>query len=99
MRYDFYKDAAIARGLLEHDLEWERCLEDANCFMMPAQLRELFASILHESAPARPARLWDTFKGALSEDILHRLRQVRCIAYLDPGFMNACVGLQMMRHI
>ena len=64
------------RGLLEDDTEWHRCLEDASTFMMPAGLRELFASILHENAPTYPAALWDAFKGAMSEDILHRLRQV-----------------------
>ena len=73
---DTYKQAAILRGLLEDDTEWHRCLEEANTHAMPARLRELFASILHENAPAHPAALWDAFKGPMSEDILRSLRRV-----------------------
>ena len=61
--YGSYKGAAIARGLLEDDTEWKHCLQEASLFMMPTQLRELFASILHENAPAKPGDLWDDFKG------------------------------------
>jgi len=78
--YATYKQAAIQRGLLEDDTEWQRCLQEASLFMMPSQLRELFASILHESVPAHPIDLWNAFKGALSEEILHHLRR-----FYDPG--------------
>ena len=76
-----FKQAAIQRGLLEDDTEWHRCLEEANSHASAAQLRELFASILIHNAPADPAALWEAFKGPMSEDILHVLRQVNDNTY------------------
>lgn len=63
-----YKEAAAARGLLEDDTEWNRCLQEAISFQMPRQLRQLFAVILMCCNPVDPRKLWEDCVGALSED-------------------------------
>ena len=76
VEYDSLKGAAFARGLLEDDAEFDRCLHEAAESRMPAQLRGLFATILAVSAPVDPAGLWATHKASMSEDFLHQARQV-----------------------
>ena len=49
--YSTFKEAAISRGLLADDLEWERCIEEAILTQMPAQLRNLFCTICIFSNP------------------------------------------------
>ena len=41
-----FKAAAIARGLLQDDAEWDLCLQEAANIRMPRQIRRLFATIL-----------------------------------------------------
>ena len=55
--YSTFKDAAFAAGLLEGDEEWNKCLEEASTFQMPAQLRELFATILVYCQPSDARKL------------------------------------------
>ena len=80
---------------MESCSEGRHCLQEASLFMMPSRLRELFASILHESAPACLGNLWDAFKGPLSEDLLHRLWQARDLGSpLMPLIATATVHFQ-----
>ena len=60
--YETFKEAAIRRGLLDDDKEWDRCLADAIKDQMPASLRTLFASILIHCKPTSPLELWDKYK-------------------------------------
>lgn len=57
-----FKDAASLRGLLDSDEEWDRCLSDACTYLMPRQLREMFAFICCFSQPQSPLKLWDDHK-------------------------------------
>ena len=41
-----YHAAALARGLLEGDNEWDACMRDAETVCLPGHLRALFASLL-----------------------------------------------------
>ncbi len=66
-----YKEAALKRGMLESDIEWDSCLREASLYKMPAQLRHLFAIILVFGGPAKPGKLWDDHKATLCEDIQH----------------------------
>jgi hypothetical protein len=68
--YPNYKDAAIARGLLEDDNEWINCLNEACLSASPNQLRFLFATILNFGNPRACKNLWDRFYPQLSEDSL-----------------------------
>ena len=70
--YDTNREAAMARNLLEDDMEWQRCLEEAATFRMPHQLRELFVSILVFNHPTDPLALWLKFVNDLAEDGIRR---------------------------
>jgi hypothetical protein len=68
-----FKEACVARGLLEDDSEWETCMVEALGYQMPSQLRELFVVLMVYCNPQNSAALWERFKYDLSEDIHHRL--------------------------
>ena len=57
--------AAIAKGLLKDDLEWDQCLTEAALFMMPEKMIFLFASILLHCSPSDPLKLWNDHKLSL----------------------------------
>jgi hypothetical protein len=57
--YPTFKLAAIARGLVETDQEWEECLQEASVTAFPRQIRELFCSLLLFCNPENPRYLWD----------------------------------------
>ncbi|KAH0686063.1 hypothetical protein KY285_016607 [Solanum tuberosum] len=46
VRYDTYKEAFYALGLLEDDKEWNDCLAEAACWASGNKLRNLFVTIL-----------------------------------------------------
>lgn len=66
--YPTYKEAAIARGLLENDLEWRNCLNEASLSASPKQLRFLFSTVLIFCNPQNCRQLWDEFYTSMSED-------------------------------
>ena len=68
--YPTFKEAAMQRGLLLNDSEWQLCLEEASSFQMPVQLRQLFAYICIFQSSANALHLWSTFSEAMSEDYL-----------------------------
>ncbi|CAI4220365.1 unnamed protein product [Auanema sp. JU1783] len=70
--YATFKEAARALNLLQTDDEWERCLQEASVYQMPAALRSLFATILLFCEPTEPFQLWLNHRDAMSEDYLHR---------------------------
>uniref|UniRef100_A0A914XQR9 ATP-dependent DNA helicase n=1 Tax=Plectus sambesii TaxID=2011161 RepID=A0A914XQR9_9BILA len=63
-----HQEAALLRGLLEDDMEWAACLSEAARLQMPAQLRQLFVTILVFSEPSDPRALWEARKTGLCED-------------------------------
>lgn len=72
--YPSFKSACLALGLLEDDVEWKQCLDDAIVYQLPKQLRNLFALILSECHPADPQALWNTYKNSLCDGLLHELQ-------------------------
>lgn len=66
--YETYKEAVVARGLLEDDQEWINCLQEMVATNMPHQLRELFAYICCFCQPSSPLNLWLRFKNDMIED-------------------------------
>ena len=52
-----FREACIARGLLEDDREWHQCLDEARHMQIGAQLRHLFVTILRDCTPANPREL------------------------------------------
>ena len=69
-----FREAAIARHLLDDDREWQKCLYEASQIKTGSQLRYLFASIIGFGAPVDPFELWSEFKDTLCEDLLYRAR-------------------------
>lgn len=76
VRYPTFKEAAARLGLLEDDAEWDAAMEEAASMQSPASLRQLFAALLLCCSPANPQALWNKHQASLTEDLLHRRRQV-----------------------
>jgi len=68
-----FKAACFARGLLEDDGEWQKCLQEAGNMQTGHQLCCLFAIILLHCHPAQPHVFWDMNKAKLCDDLHHRL--------------------------
>lgn len=70
-------DACRGLQLLEDDTHWDLTLADASLTSSAHQIRNLFALLLTTCFPTKPDALWDKYKDAMSEDILHRLRTIQ----------------------
>ncbi|XP_034936337.1 uncharacterized protein [Chelonus insularis] len=55
--YDTFTDACLALGLIEDDDEWKRVLHEAEIWMMPRQLRDLYVRIIMHCNPLHPEEL------------------------------------------
>ena len=75
IQHPSFKQACIARGLLEDDQEWSQCLEEARHMQTGAQLRHLFVTIIRDCTPANPRSLWDTFWPHICDDLSYHLRE------------------------
>jgi hypothetical protein len=69
-----FREACLARGLLENDQEWLQCLEEAKSMATGRQLRELFVTILRDCAPSDPANLWNTYWPHICDDLRYQLQ-------------------------
>ncbi|KAL3818110.1 hypothetical protein ACJIZ3_004015 [Penstemon smallii] len=72
IKYGTFREAAVARGLLESDEYVDGCLAEAALFQAPYCLRVLFAMLLVYGITADPQLLWDKYYSSLSEDFLRR---------------------------
>ena len=70
-----FKQACIARGLLEDDQEWIQCLQEASAMQTGLQFRYLFTIIIRDCGPAQPELLWERFKEHICDDLQHTLRR------------------------
>ncbi|XP_071652233.1 uncharacterized protein [Temnothorax longispinosus] len=69
--YKTFKDAAIAKNLVEADDLWEETLEETTDSKMPVQLRKLFANICIYGTPTDVLTLWNNYKDHMIEDFVH----------------------------
>lgn len=65
--YTTFKEAVVARGLLQDDSEWLNCLKELENISMPKQLMETFAYICCFCEPSSPVDLWTAFKESMME--------------------------------
>ncbi len=72
--YPTFREACIARGLLENNDEWRQCLLEASAMRTGESLRRLFAVILEHCEPSQPELLWMEFRHHLCDDLRHRLQ-------------------------
>jgi len=70
--YQTFFAAAVARGLLKDDEEWEKAMSEAAGFKMPKQLRIFFVLICVFNNPIDPLHLFTKFLNDLGEDIMYR---------------------------
>jgi hypothetical protein len=73
--YSTYRDACIARGLLEDDGEWRQCLSEASAIQSGQALRQLLGMIMQFCQPTHPDALWNEYKQFICDDLQHRLIQ------------------------
>nr|XP_013180910.1 unnamed protein product [Papilio xuthus] len=66
--FDTFERAAIARGLLQNDQEWDRVLEEAASTQSPSSIRRLFAYICAFNVPKRPYVLFDKYYQDMVDD-------------------------------
>src|ERR1700737_2005715 len=99
--YSTYKEACVARGLLESDSERDLCLEEAGVMQPGRQLRKLFATILVFNPPLNASELWIRHVRNLTDDcsyILHtqyRLQhpnEAQVLAYAIKDLDNILAG-------
>ena len=70
--YSTFKEACIAKGLLDDDDEWDKCLEEAATMHTGSQLRHLFVMLLLFCHPSNPGALWIKYAAQLSDDLGHK---------------------------
>src|SRR5687767_670667 len=95
-----FKEACLARGLLENDREWAQCLEEAGAMQTGSALRSLFGVILLSCFPAAPELLWDRFRHQICDDLKRRLE--RHPRYRDCDFTPEQIydyGLHLLNRI
>ena len=63
-----FKEACIARDLLQDDTEWRNCMQQAVHYKMPAQLRSLFVCINVCQVVEHPDLLLEEFQESMMED-------------------------------
>jgi hypothetical protein len=81
LTYPTFREACLARGLLEDDGEWRQCLLEASAMQTGERLRDLFVTLLLFCSPAKPEQLWDEFREHICDDLGYRLR---CSGHQDP---------------
>ena len=70
-----FRDACIARNLLEGDEQYHNVLEEASTFHMPHEIRQLFCHLLVFCSPTNSLELWEAHCDAMSEDFARHLSE------------------------
>lgn len=76
--YATFKEAAMALGVLDDDMEVERCLKEASQISTSARrVRWMLAYLLSAGEVANIARILEQCMKLLAEDFLYEARQAR----------------------
>ncbi|XP_054281787.1 uncharacterized protein LOC128999354 [Macrosteles quadrilineatus] len=90
-----YREACQALGLLENDNHWESTMEEAVLTRSASRVRHLFAILISTCELSSPITLWESFRNDLSDDILHRHREVvPDLQYNDIVYNEALTNIQ-----
>ncbi|XP_058789693.1 uncharacterized protein LOC131663348 [Phymastichus coffea] len=82
--------ACLALGIIEDDDEWAKAMKEAETWMMPRRLRQLFVRILIHCQPIYPEKLWEMFKKQMSEDFAQG-RSLADFPTMEQNVMDAIV--------
>ncbi|GFW89695.1 uncharacterized protein TNCV_1025791 [Trichonephila clavipes] len=74
--FETFRQVCEKLGLLEDDNHWDATMEEAVLCRSPSQIRELCAILICPFGLSNPLQLWDEYKVAFSEDILHRFEKM-----------------------
>jgi hypothetical protein len=84
--YPTFKEAALAKGLLHNDTEYEACMQEAALSAMPSQIRRLFVTLLTFGDPADVEDLFHRHFDAMAEDqrdVSERQKRINLIQILN----------------
>ena len=84
--YPTFKEAALAKGLLHNDAEYEACMQEATLSAMPNQIRRLFVTLLTFGDPADVEGLFHRHFDAMAEDqrdVTERQKRINIIQILN----------------
>ena len=70
IQYLSFKQAAVARNLLQDDTSWDKAMEEAAAFQMPVQWRQLFVDIYSHNEISNAPRLFEKYWFHLAEDYI-----------------------------
>ena len=73
IKFDTFKQAALAHGLIEDDTHHNKCLYEAAEIKTGKQLRDLFSIILCYCTVAYPFQLWTKYN--LCVDLLYKKKK------------------------
>ena len=71
-----FKEACRRRGLLDNDDHYDLALGETALHSSPRALRRLFATIITHCHVSDPLALWNKYKAAMCDDILHQAREM-----------------------
>ncbi|KAI8557126.1 hypothetical protein RHMOL_Rhmol05G0311100 [Rhododendron molle] len=93
-----FKEACVARGLLEDDDEWVQCLQEAAVMKTGYQLRRLFSIILMQCSPIHPYALWKQFSVHICDDLAYKIRTLFAISNPSEAQIED-YGLYLLNHL
>ncbi|KAI8561187.1 hypothetical protein RHMOL_Rhmol04G0318500 [Rhododendron molle] len=93
-----FKEAWVARGLLEDDDEWVQCLQEAAVMKTGYQLRRLFSIILTQCSPIHPYDLWKQFSVHICDDLAYKIRTLFAISNPSEAQIED-YGLYLLNHL
>ena len=73
--YSTFKEACLARGLVDDANEWHEALAEASLWATGAELRSMFCSMLMFSEVSDPHRLWEQHWEDLTDDLQRRIER------------------------
>jgi hypothetical protein len=76
VRYDSFKEACFASGMMDGDKEFIHAIKEASHWGGGAFLRILFVALLVSGQLHRPNSVWNSTWEELSDDIQHKQRQI-----------------------
>jgi hypothetical protein len=96
--FETFREACLARGLLESDEQWDSCLSEAASIARGSGMRDLFAIILTDSNPGNPLKLWEDHKENICDDCGYLLHEKHGISTPAPEQVFS-LGLCYLRQI
>ena len=92
--YNTFHAACGARGLIEMDDEWDRCLEETASFQTGSQFHQLFVTLLLMNNPFDPLALFDRHFQVLSDECRYLLQY--CF-HIDSSTNQAIISLTLQK--